>query len=250
MMLSEVKRIKIKSNEIERQLEKFFSSLLVCGAEAGWRNALLSWESWILEGRRVHAGCTCCFNYSLTWWFRTLRWTCSLRLASASLSLSLSLSARFSFVFKLKRNVGPFFVGQLVDLSVKREKREKMDSPVGHRPCWYTDTGEERERARPLRTDDGGAQRGRATPDHPFYTLKVSLDPSFSRLSSPPFSFLFCVTCACMNHRSSRGIYSAPRLDQSFRPRGSLQESLLHSPLFILFFSSSFHILFYFLPGA
>ena len=169
-------------------------------------------------------------------------------------SLSLSLSARFSFVFKLKRNVGPFFVGQLVDLSVKREKIKKMDSPVGHRPCWYTDTGEEeereRERARPLRTDDGGAQRGRATPDHPFYTLKVSLDPSFSRLSSPPFSFLFCVTCACMNHRSSRGIYSAPRLDQSFRPRGSLQESLLHSPLFILFFSSSFHILFYFLPGA
>ena len=156
MMLSEVKRIKIKSNEIERQLEKCFSSLLVCGAEAGWRNALLSWESWILEGRRVHAGCTCCFNYSLTWWFRTLRWTCSLRLASASLSLSLSLSARFSFVFKLKRNVGPFFVVQLVELSVKREKRKKMDSPVGHRPCWYTDTGEEEEREREREHDRSG----------------------------------------------------------------------------------------------
>ena len=123
MMLSEVKRIKIKSNEIERQLEKFFSSLLVCGAEAGWRNALLSWESWILEGRRVHAGCTCCFNYSLTWWFRTLRWTCSLRLASASLFLS--LSRLVSLLFSNWREMSVRFSLANLLICLLREKKER-----------------------------------------------------------------------------------------------------------------------------
>ena len=134
MMLSEVKRIKIKSNEIERQLENF--SLL-----------FLFVEQKPVEGMR------CCLERVEFW--KDVESTPAVLAASIILlpgdsgrsvelvpsdwhlllSFFLSLSARFSCVFKLKRNVGPFFVGQLVDLSVKREKRKKMDSPVGHRPC-------------------------------------------------------------------------------------------------------------------
>lgn len=67
--------------------------------------------------------------------------------------------------------------------------------------------------ARLLRTKDGGAQGGRATPDHPFYTpqllhhalLLLPLWKSFSR-SPPPFFFfffLFSPTC-CVDESPER----------------------------------------------
>ena len=128
-------------------------------------------------------------------------------------SLSLSLSARFSFVFKLKRNVGPFFVGQLVDLSVKREKIKKMDSPVGHRPCWYTDTGEEEERERESTTAPDGRWRSttRARDTWP----PVLYTEGFSRslllpvvLSALFFSFL-CYLCVYESPVLARDILCA-----------------------------------------
>ena len=215
MMLSEVKRIKIKSNEIERQLEKFFSSLLVCGAEAGWRNALLSWESWILEGRRVHAGCTCCFNYSLTWWFRTLRWTCSLRLASASLFLS--LSRLVSLLFSNWREMSVRFSLANLLICLLREKKERKWTHLLDtvRVDTLTLAKRERERERERESTTAPDGRWRSTTRARDTWPPVLYTEGFSRslllpvvLSALFFSFL-CYLCVYESPVLARDILCA-----------------------------------------